>query len=112
MKSTGMAWAEEEGQMKLEAKCSLRNLQRASNSEVEREYRVPRGGWVPSLSLILRSYSQCGARVLALLLLNTSANLWYVGGTAERSMGSEVVAVQSSCTQERLSRLKVTEPLR
>ena len=29
--------------MKLEAKCSSRNLQRASNSEVEREYKFPKG---------------------------------------------------------------------
>ena len=94
-----MAWAEEEGQMKPEAKCSSRNLHRASNSEVEREYRFPRGGWVPSSSSILRSYSWCGARVLALLLLNTSANLWYEGGMAERSTGSEVVAYPGEVVQ-------------
>ena len=84
----------------------------AGSQVLEREYRVPRGGWVPSLSSILRSYSQCGVRVLALLLLNMSANSWYNGGMAERSTGSEVVAAQSSHTQERLSRLKVTEPSR
>ena len=65
-----------------------------------------------TLTLILRSYSWCGVRVLALLLLNMSTNLWYEGGTAQRSMGSEVVAVRSLHTQERLSRLKVTDPLR
>ena len=43
MKSTGVVWVEEEGWMKPVTKCSSRNLWRASNSEVEREYKFPRG---------------------------------------------------------------------
>src|SRR6266581_2352901 len=84
-KSTGVAWVEEDGWMKPDAKCSSKNVQRASSSIEDREYKVPNGGCMPSSSLIFRSYSQCGTRVLALLLLNTLANLWYAVGTVERS---------------------------
>src|SRR6266700_6187484 len=87
-KSTGAAWAKEDGQMKPDAKCSSKNIWRASSSIRDREYRVPNGGCLPSSSSIFRSYSWCGARVLALLLLNTSANSWYAVGTAERSTAS------------------------
>src|SRR6266581_869765 len=87
-KSTGAAWAEEDGWMKPNAKCLSKNVRRASSSIGDREYRVPNRGCLPSSSSIFRSYSRCGARVLALLLLNTSANLWYAIGTAERSTAS------------------------
>src|SRR6266705_6770654 len=99
-KRTGAAWEEDEGQMKPEAKCSSRNVRRASSSNGEREYKVPNGGWVPSLSSIFRSYSRCGARVLALLLLKMSENSWYSCGTAERSMGSGAGAARSSAPRE------------
>src|SRR6266700_462886 len=83
-KSMGAAWAEEDGRMKPNAKCSSKNVRRASSSIGDREYRVPNGGCLPSSSSIFRSYSRCSTRVLALLLLNTSANSWYAIGTAER----------------------------
>src|SRR6266571_3237058 len=87
-KSMGVAWVEEDGWMKPNAKCSSRNVWRASSSIGDREYRVPNGGCLASSSSIFRSYSRCGARVLALLLLNTSANSWYAVGTAERLTAS------------------------
>src|SRR6266705_6962074 len=90
-KRTGTVWEEVVGQMKPEARCSSRNAWRASSSEVEREYIVPNGGVVPSSRSIFRSYSQWGARVKALLLLNTSTNSWYSFRTSERSAGSEWV---------------------
>src|SRR6266581_7910789 len=88
MKSTGAAWVEEDGRMKPNAKCLSKNVQRASSSIGDREYRVPNRGCLPSSSLIFRSYSWCGTRVLALLLLNTLANSWYTIRMAERLTAS------------------------
>src|SRR6266581_3025522 len=96
MKSMGVAWVEEDGRMKPDAKCSSKNVRRASSSIRDREYRVPNGGCLPSSSSIFRSYSWCGARVLALLLLNTSANSWYAIGMAERLTASGSTEVEWS----------------
>ena len=61
---------------------------------------VPRGGEVPSSRSILRSNLQCGASLVALALLNTSAKSWYSSGIPERSGGGsdEVEAEQSFAT--------------
>ena len=80
--------------MKPITRCSSKNIWRDSSSEGEREYVVLRGGEAPSSSLIFRLCSQCGASIDALLLLKTSAKLWYSGGTLERSANTDVVEAE------------------
>ena len=67
-KRTGVAWGENNWQMKLFIRCSSRKSQRDPCSDREREYSLPMGGSVPSF----RSKGQLGARVLAFFLLKTS----------------------------------------
>ena len=61
---------------------------------------VPRGGEVPSSRSILRSNLRCGASLVALALLNTSAKSWYSSGIPERSGGGlDEVEVEQSFTE-------------
>ena len=59
------------------------NIQSAPNSVWDREYTVPSGGLAPSSKSMWRSYSRCGASVVALALLKTSAKAWYSWGTVK-----------------------------
>ena len=71
------------------------NVWSTPNSVWDREYTVPSGGLAPSSRLMWRLYSQCGASVVALALLKTSAKSWYVVGTPAIlgvSTGGEVAA--------------------
>ena len=74
------------------------NVQSAPNSVWDREYTVPSGGLAPSSRSMQRLYSRCGASVVALALLKTSAKLWYAAGTLAKlgvSTGGEVAAERS-----------------
>ena len=61
--------------------------------------------------MILRSYGRCSGRMSALVLLKTSANSWYSGGTPERSGGVPETDVARPRTDvaDRL-RVKLSEP--
>ena len=74
---------------------------------------VPRGGEVPSSRSILRSNLQCGASLVAMALLNTSAKSWYSSSIPERSGGgSDEVEAEQSFTKSSDQRYMVncTEP--
>src|SRR5258705_7730438 len=72
------------GQMKPFQTFSSRNSLSAVNSRGESEYIGLWNGFVPSSRLILRSYSRCGASVLAFSPEKTSWNSWYSWGTLLR----------------------------
>src|SRR5207245_4741571 len=85
----------------------------ASNSVFDREYTVPSGGLAPSSNSIRRSYLRCGASVVALALLKTSAKLWYWEGTPDRlgeSVGGAVEAERSFASSGRMYSVKFVYP--
>ena len=88
-------------------------VQSAPNLVCEREYTVPSRGLAPSSKSMRRSYSQCGASVVALALLKTSAKSWYSWGTPERlgvSTGGEADAEQSFASLAQIYSVKFIAP--
>ena len=82
--------------MKPEARCSLRNSQRAWVSVSESEYMQPCGGITPSGVTILRLYGWWGAREPALALLKTSAKSLYTLGIGSLSVPLDVDHAKTS----------------
>ena len=85
------------------------NVRSTPNSVWDREYTVPSGGLVPSSKSMWRLYLRCGASMVALALLKTSAKLWYSWGTPERlgvSTGGEADAERSFASSARMYSVK------
>src|SRR5258708_25405062 len=102
MNNTGEPHSDLLGWMKPFQTFSSRNSLSAVNSRGESEYISPWNGFVPSSRLILRSYSQCGASMLAFSPEKTLRNSWYSWGTPLRVSSGCAVNAALASSQSRL----------